>query len=304
MQDLILYHYAMSPFSEKVRVMLGYAGLPWQSVIVKEMPPRPALSILAGGYRKVPVAQNGADIFCDSRAIADEIARLSGKPELSLAGHSQDVIDFVATTDLEVFLACVIAASDGRMLKKLVRETSLFHAFRFLKDRISMGRKSRVKALRGPQAKEKVLSHISNMESMLSEDFLFGSTPCIADFSAYHGLWFVCELAGKPWLRDFPKVKAWMERMKAFGHGEYREITADQALDIARDTLPRAIEAESEDPLAGKDVEIAPDDYGREPVTGKLVYADNRELVVGRSHKRVGQVHVHFPRQGFAVKPA
>lgn len=304
MQDLILFHYPMSPFSEKVRVMLGYAGLSWQSVTVKEMPPRPVLSILAGGYRKVPVAQNGADVFCDSRAIADEIARLSGKEELSLAGQPQEVIDFVRTTDLDVFLACVIAASDGRMLKKLVRETSLFHAFRFLKDRISMGRKSRVKALRGPQAKEKVISHISSMESMLNEDFLFGSTPCIADFSAYHGLWFVCDLAGKPWLRDFPKVTAWMQRMRGFGHGQFREITADQALDIARDAMPRAIEAAGDDPLAGKNVEIAPDDYGREPVSGKLVYADNQALVLGRSHKRVGQVHVHFPRQGFAVKPA
>jgi hypothetical protein len=142
------------------------------------------------------------------------------------------------------------------------------------------------------------------MESMLSEDFLFGSTPCIADFSAYHGLWFVSELAGKPWLRDFPKVKAWMARMTAFGHGEFREITADQALDIARDALPRTIEAAGDDPLAGKHVEISPDDYGREPVTGKLVYADDQTLVLGRSHKRVGQVHVHFPRQGFAVKPA
>ncbi len=304
MQDLILFHYPMSPFSEKVRGMLGYAGLSWQSVTVKEMPPRPVLSILAGGYRKVPVAQNGADIFCDSRAIADEIARLSGKAELSLAGQPQEVIDFVRTTDLEVFLACVIAASDGRMLKKLVKETSLFHALRFLKDRISMGRKSRVKALRGPQAKEKVISHISTMESMLNEDFLFGSTPCIADFSAYHGLWFVCDLAGKPWLRDFPKVTAWMERMRAFGHGEFREITADQALDIARDAMPRAIESAGDDPIAGKNVEIAPDDYGRDPVSGKLVYADNQLLVLGRSHKRVGQVHVHFPRQGFAVKPA
>ncbi|MDK8463617.1 glutathione S-transferase family protein [Marinobacter sp. SS13-12] len=304
MQDLILFHYPMSPFSEKVRVMLGYAGLSWQSVTVKEMPPRPVLSILAGGYRKVPVAQNGADVFCDSRAIADEIARLSGKKELSLAGQPQEVIDFVRTTDLEVFLACVIAASDGRMLKKLVRETSLFHAFRFLKDRISMGRKSRVKALRGPQAKEKVISHISSMESMLNDDFLFGSTPCVADFSAYHGLWFVCDLAGKPWLRDFPKVTAWMERMRAFGHGEFREITADQALDIARDAMPRAIESAGDDPLARKNVGIAPDDYGREPVSGKLVYADNQALVLGRSHKRVGQVHVHFPRQGFAVKPA
>ncbi|KPP99962.1 glutathione S-transferase family protein [Marinobacter sp. HL-58] len=304
MQDIILYHYAMSPFSEKVRVMLGYAGLSWQSVTVKEMPPRPALSILAGGYRKVPVAQNGADVFCDSRSIADEIARLSDKNELSLAGQPQDVIDFVRTTDLDVFLACVIAASDGRMLKKLIRDTSLFHALRFLKDRITMGRKSRVKALRGPQAKEKVIGHISNMESMLEADFLFGNSPCIADFSAYHGLWFVCDLAGKPWLRDYPKVQAWMGRMKAFGHGKHREITADQALDMARNAAPRTIEASGGDPLEGKNVEIAPDDYGREPVNGKLVFADNHTLILERSHARVGQVHVHFPRQGFTVNAA
>lgn len=304
MQDLILYHYAMSPFSEKVRAMLGYADLSWQSVTVKEMPPRPELSILAGGYRKVPVAQNGADIFCDSRAIADEIARLSGKDELSLAGQPQEVIDFVRTTDLEVFLACVIAASDGRMLKKLVKETSLLHTFRFLKDRITMGRKSRVKALRGPQAKEKVIRHIATMESMLDAEFLFGSTPCIADFSAYHGLWFVTDLAGKPWLRDYPKVQAWMGRMKAFGHGDFREITADQALDIARNASPRTIESSSDDTLTGKRVEVAPDDYGREPVTGKLVFADEHTLILERSHARVGEVNVHFPRQGFAVKPA
>jgi|TARA_R100001244_G_scaffold118758_4_gene88463 glutathione S-transferase len=304
MQEFILYHYAMSPFSEKVRAMLGYAGLSWQSVIVREMPPRPMLSALAGGYRKVPVAQSGADVFCDSRAIADEIARLSGKPELSLANQPQAVIDFVHTTDLEVFLACVIAASDGRMLRKLIRDTSLLNALRFLKDRITMGTKSRVKAVRGPQAKAKVMAHIETMESMLEKDFLFGDTPCIADFSAYHGLWFVCDLAGKPWLRDAPNVAAWLERMKAFGHGKPSEITADQALDIARNETPRAIESAGGNELTGKNVEVAPDDYGRDPVAGRLVFADEQTLTLERSHARVGQVHVHFPKQGYAIKPA
>ena len=304
MQEFILYHYAMSPFSEKVRAMLGYAGVSWQSVIVREMPPRPMLSALAGGYRKVPVAQSGANVFCDSRTIADEIARLSGKPELSLANQPKAVIDFVRTTDLEVFLACVIAASDGRLLRKLIRDTSLLNALRFLKDRITMGTKSRVKAVRGPQAKAKVIAHIETMESMLEKDFLFGDTPCIADFSAYHGLWFVCDLAGKPWLRDTPKVAAWLERMKAFGHGKHREITADQALDIARNATPRAIESAGDGELTGKNVEVAPDDYGRDPVAGRLVFADDQTLILERSHARVGQVHVHFPTQGYAIKPA
>ncbi|MEX2473952.1 glutathione S-transferase family protein [Marinobacter sp.] len=303
MHELILYHYAMSPFSEKARAMLGYAGLSWQSVTVKEIPPRPVIDALAGGYRKIPVAQLGADVFCDTRSVAREIARLSGKNELILEQQPRDVQDFVRETDLKVFLACVVAASDGRLLKKLVRETSLFATFRFLKDRISMGRNSRVKALKGPQAKARVLAHLAQMESMLEQDFLFGTSPCIADFSAYHGLWFVCELAGKPWLRDYPRVRAWMERMKGFGHGQRSEITGDQALDVARNNTPRALEAASEHKLTGQSVEIAPDDYGRDPVRGILLFGDDQSTIVRREHARTGVVHVHFPAEGFAITP-
>ena len=93
MSAIILHHYPMSPFSEKMRAMLGYAGLSWQSVIHKEMPPRPQLARLAGGYRKIPVAQIGADIFCDTRIISTEIAALAGKPELALENCSQEIRD-------------------------------------------------------------------------------------------------------------------------------------------------------------------------------------------------------------------
>ena len=303
MQDLILYHYAMSPFSEKVRAMLGYAGVPWQSVTVREMPPRKVLSILAGGYRKVPVAQIGADVFCDTRTIADEIARLGNKPELSLADQPQDVIDFVRHTDLEIFFACVMSASDKNMLKKLVKQTSLWNAFLFMKDRIAMGKASRVRAARGPKAKALVLEHMADMEQKLTKDFLFGDQPCIADFSAYHGLWFVTDLGEKNWVEDYPKVKAWLARMKAFGHSQYRDIKDRQGLDEAKAGSPRDLPAESTDGMTGQPVSVAPDDYGRDPVTGTLVYGDDQRIILSRSHKRVGEVHVHFPRQGFTVEP-
>ena len=74
MNSLILHHYTMSPFSQKIRSMLGYTGIQWQSVITREMPPRPLLETLTGGYRKIPMAQIGADIFVDTRTIAAEIA--------------------------------------------------------------------------------------------------------------------------------------------------------------------------------------------------------------------------------------
>ena len=62
MNDLILHHYAMSPFSEKIRAMLGYAQVNWQSCITREMPPRPLLARLAGGYRKIQ-SHKWAQIF-------------------------------------------------------------------------------------------------------------------------------------------------------------------------------------------------------------------------------------------------
>lgn len=101
MPDLILHHYPMSPFSEKIRAMLGYAGLGWQSVTVREMPPRPKLELLTGGYRKIPVAQIGADVFCDTRTIDREIAALGNKPELVLEDSSEAVQTFVRDTDLK-----------------------------------------------------------------------------------------------------------------------------------------------------------------------------------------------------------
>lgn len=303
MSDLTLFHYPMSPFSEKVRVMLGYAGLPWQSVTVREMPPRPALELLAGGYRKIPVAQIGADVFCDSRAIATEIARLANRPELVLEQQSAEVQDFVSEVDLEIFLACVMAASDGRLLRQLIRDTSLWHALRFLKDRISMGRKSRVPAMKGPQAKARVLAHMADMEERLSRPFLFGDTPCIGDFSAYHGLWFVCDLAGKPWLRDYPKVAAWLERVKAFGHGSPVPATTEAAIANARASEPRALPESAPHELLGKPASIAPADYGRDPVRGTLVYASDHEWVLARDTPKTGTVHVHFPALGFSLQP-
>ena len=301
MQDLILYHYAMSPFAEKMRAMLGYTGIPWQSVTVREMPPRKVLSILAGGYRKVPVAQIGADVFCDTRTISDELAHISGRPELSLAGQPQEIINFVRKADLEIFFACVIAASDKHLLKKLIRETSLWNALLFLKDRAAMGKTSRVRSARGPKAKALVLQQMADMEKMLASDFLFGDQPCVADFSAYHGLWFVTELAEKPWIEDYPKIKDWLARMKAFGHGSQQKLKDKQGLDIAKAASPRPVPSGGEDALTGQPVTVAPDDYARDPVMGTLVFADDRKLIVSRNHRRVGEVHVHFPRQGYVI---
>ena len=57
MSELILHHYPQSPFAEKARLLLGFKGLSWRSVLIPPVMPKPDLTALTGGYRKTPVAQ-------------------------------------------------------------------------------------------------------------------------------------------------------------------------------------------------------------------------------------------------------
>lgn len=305
MSEFILHHYAMSPFSEKIRLMLGYAGIDWLSVRVREMPPRPLLEPLAGKYRKIPVAQIGADVFCDTRSISTEIARLSGKPELALENCSEEIQQFVRHTDLEVFLACVLSAPGGTLLRKLWKGSSLLNVGRFLIDRINMGRKASVKAMGPKQAKQVVRSHLENMERMLvASSFLFGDKPTIGDFSAWHSLWFIRDMGESGYVDRFANVRAWMDRMATFGHGRFTEVSAEYALDAALSAEPRALPDNVDTVASGQNVSIAPDDYGQVPVSGKLLAGTAHGWVLGREHSRVGKVHVHFPKQGFVISGA
>ena len=68
MADIILHHYTMSPFAEKARLMLGFKQLAWRSVHIPPVMPKPDVVALTGGYRKTPVLQIGADVYCDSQA--------------------------------------------------------------------------------------------------------------------------------------------------------------------------------------------------------------------------------------------
>src|SRR5690349_1472269 len=82
MADIILHHYPTSPFAEKVRRMLAFKKLEWQSVHIPRIMPKPDLMPLTGGYRRTPVLQIGADVYCDTALIAEVLERI--QPEHSL----------------------------------------------------------------------------------------------------------------------------------------------------------------------------------------------------------------------------
>ena len=70
MPEIILHHYPRSPFAEKVRLALGFKGLPWLAVEQPRVAPKPGLTALTGGYRRIPVMQVGADAAGQTGSLA------------------------------------------------------------------------------------------------------------------------------------------------------------------------------------------------------------------------------------------
>ncbi|RJF86284.1 glutathione S-transferase family protein [Oleomonas cavernae] len=306
MPDLILHHYALSPFSAKVRAMLGSAQLSWRSAVTREFPPRPVLAQLAGGYRRIPVAQIGADIFCDSKVIAEEIAALSGHAALSLEHCSDEVRAYAREVDLKIFLACMMSAGGASLLRTMGSSMNPFDLLRALWDRVQIGRKSSVKLGDLGRPRQRVLAHLAGVEQRLRQHpFLFGAEPNHADFSTYHSLWFMRDLGASSLIDPFPETIAWMERIKAFGEGQREEISPDETLAVAKGASPRPILDEHRaDPSIGRPVRIGPADYAQGRTAGTLVGATASRWILAREPAGLGTLHVHFPRTGYELLPA
>ncbi|MCS9618466.1 glutathione S-transferase family protein, partial [Pseudomonas aeruginosa] len=109
-----------------------------------------------------------------------------------------------------------------------------------------------------------------------------------------------------PLVDDYPQVQAWLGRVLGFGHGAPAEMSAEEALEVARGSQPAALPDESfSDPngfLPGQAVAIAATDYGVDAVQGELLFAGSEELILRREDPRAGTVHVHFPRLGFRIE--
>jgi hypothetical protein len=159
-----------------------------------------------------------------------------------------------------------------------------------------------------PLAAERLRAQAQLLEAQLADGrrFLLGSEPSLADFAAYHPIWFLRAIPpAAAALAGFPRISSWAESVAAIGHGRRAEIAPKDALAIARDAkpLPSAGVATGEPNAlaAGDHVAVVPDDYGFDPVAGELVAADVHEVAVRRASVETGERVVHFPRAGFRV---
>jgi glutathione S-transferase len=302
MTDIILHHYALSPFAEKVRIGLGLKQAAWKSVDIPSVMPKPDLMPLTGGYRKTPVMQIGADIYCDTQLIMLELERRLPTPPFLSEGREGEARAITMWIDRNIFSPAVgvvmsqVADKFGEAFKKDRSEFS--------------GRSFDPARLRAalPLVRDQTYALLSIAESMLADGrrFLLGGEPGLADCALYNPVWFIQQHLGATAapLDRLPRIVGWAERMKALGGGTRTDIKASDALDIARAATPAAAAVDAGDPggyRAGQKISITPDDTGKVPVTGALVGLTPDRISIQRSDPRVGDVVVHFPRAGFVV---
>jgi glutathione S-transferase len=309
MPDIILHHYAESPFAEKIRLILGFKRLSYRSVSIPMMLPKPDVIPLTGGYRRTPVMQIGSDIYCDTALIADVLERIQPQPTLYPQAHAASARILAAWADQYWFASGVGFAMQPEGFASMFARYSAEHQAAFIEDRKAFRKGAPRMPL--PAATAVLSRHLDHFEQQFSDGrtFLLGQDATIADFSFYHPLWFIqraTAVAG--FLSAWPRVGQWMQRLAAIGHGTPQSLSSADAIEIARKgEFPKlgaeANKAPGPCPV-GASVTVAPTDYGIDPVAGELVAEYVNEWVVRRTDPRAGTVHVHFPRVGYQITGA
>ncbi|MFJ2364162.1 glutathione S-transferase family protein [Pseudomonas sp. NPDC087697] len=309
MSDLILHHYPTSPFAEKTRLLLGFKGLSWRSVKISPVMPKPDLTALTGGYRKTPVLQIGADIYCDTALIARRLEQEKASPALFPEGQEMITASFAAWADSVVFQHAVSLVFQPESVAARFAKLSPEAIKAFVADRAGLFSGGSATRLSAEQAKHQWPTIMARLEQQLERedgDYLFGE-PSIADFAMAHPLWFLKGTpVTAPLVDAYPAVSAWLARVLGFGHGAFSEMTAEEALQVSRHSTPAALPDEQFDEpngfKVGQQVVVAAIDYGVDPVAGELLFAGSEELILRREDERGGLVHVHFPRFGFRIE--
>ncbi len=301
---IYLHHYPASLFSEKIRALLGYYNLPWHSVEISSIMPRPLLMPLSGGYRRTPVLQIGANVYCDTKIICKGLARHVGDDSLYAAGFAAHrTADWA---DSQLFKVAVALNFRPEALTVMMGQFSADEAAAFAKDRAELSGDQPIASL-SPAGAMAYLNHcLDELEVTLSQSdaFVCGETPSIADFAVFHNLWFLKNNpVNAPLLEGFPALQAWFARIVDMGHGQQNASDGEAALGAARDAqpvLPKLLAPKHVDYAVGDRVTVTPVDYGRISVDGTLVAASTDEVVIARPLDG-GEVYVHFPQAGFEV---
>lgn len=305
--EVVVHAYPQSPVAEKVRVVFGIKGLAWRRVEIPRLAPKPMLTALTGGYRRTPVMQIGADIYCDSQCIIRELERRYPSPTL------------MPTTE-QGLMWCLSRWTDGPLFDQTVRHVlgaagdSLDKDFAADRGRLYLGEDwaAGLKQANAdlPHLVSQMRAPLSWLNAQLSDGraFLLGPQPAAIDAQFYHVVWFLRgRWAGGPsFLSEFTDLVRWEGNIRELGHGTPSAMDPQDAITRAKGLEPVAMTGVAAfDPQGlsvGQSVTVRPDvNGGEQPVAGKIRFANAETVIIERFAEDVGTVCVHFPRAGYRI---
>lgn len=308
--QFILHNYPQSPVAEKVRVAFGIKGVDWSNVEIPRLPPKPMLTELTGGYRRTPVMQIGADIFCDSQCIIRELENRHPLPSLMPAADAGLMWCLSRWADgalFELSVKIVLGSAGDDLPADFAEDRGRL----YLGENWAEGLKKANAEL--PHLVAQFRAPLSWLEQQLSDErpYLLGEEAAAIDAQMYHVIWFVAGRwdGGPVLVAQFPHVQRWMNRILDLGHGNRTEMTAESALELATSLEPvTAASVAENDPqglIVGQAVSISPDvNGGEQAVTGLLRMADAETVAIDRVSEVAGNVCVHYPRSGYRIEVA
>ena len=300
MSDIIFHHYALSPFSEKIRRILAYKKLAWHAVDQPLMMPKPDLIALTGGYRRIPVLQMGADVYCDTALIARRLDALYPDSPVLPAAQAGLIAMLEDWADHRLFFQCVPPVI-----------VALYDALPpgFLDDRAAMSPALTKDGLfkAAPQAWGQARLSLDHLESQLTgRSYLLGDTFTLADAACYNPVWFLkhdAALFAEVMAR--PALAAWFQRIESEPDAGISEMSPAAALAVTRDAQPVTLHTSASltglDYQLGDEVAVAADDYGPEQTRGRVTAVSGDSVTIERQDPALGAVAVHFPRAGYRV---
>ncbi|KAJ3801598.1 hypothetical protein GGU11DRAFT_717396 [Lentinula aff. detonsa] len=331
---VILYRYDASPFSVKIDNVLLMKNIPYSTVKVANVLPRPEITEMLGlTYRLIPVLAIGNDIYCDTSLIVAALERRfptskgfgtifppkkhGGSPDTGLlkafTRHYADTVLFNWATILLPW---------NRFPEP------------FLKDRRMIAPNLNVEVMMNSQGKamNALSAHLALINEQLQDgrEWLFDTElASLADI----GIHFTYD-----WLRGFPNTRYlfdegkfphamrastpfifWLNRLSKFIQTTKKDFPAPIALagpDAANmiansphepydvvgfDTA----EATRVNVSKGQMIDVVPDESGHQfATTGKLVAFNQEEIVIETKGVISGAIfRCHFPRVGFTPSP-
>jgi glutathione S-transferase len=302
MPEIIFHQYAMSPFSEKIRKVFARKDLEYREVEQPAWMPKPHLTPMTGGYRRIPVLQIGADIYCDSALIARTIEKHHPSPSIHPGGNIVAAEAAAMWADKTLFFSTVSLVFTAMAE---VIPPALFE------DRRKMFPQMNLEVLRQavPGSRGALASACAMLDASLArKKHVLGDEFSVADAAVFHTLWFVRSdpTAGQT-IYGHPHLAEWFSRIEAMGSGRPAAMTGDEAMAVARGSEPADVgdflEGDSSGLEPGARVGICSDDLPTDVFIGKLVALREHEMVIEREDPDVGRVAVHFPRACYQVRP-